>query len=155
MSVAVTLPRRVIAPVSIRRVNIGLPRPPRILSSVSLQLQETNLELDSHADTCCIGSGALVIYDFDQPVQVFGYDPGLGAQNFRTVSAVLGYTRPDTGQIYHLVVHQAIEIPHLDHHLLCPMQCRVNDIVINDVPKFLTRTPTPETHAIEWLNPLL
>ena len=76
---------RMIAPVTIRHVNIGWPRPLRTLNAVSLQLQESNLELDSHADTCCIGSGALVIYDCDQPVQVHGYDPSLGSQTFRTV----------------------------------------------------------------------
>jgi hypothetical protein len=28
-----------------------------------------------------------------------------------------------TGKVYHLVINQAVHIPHLDHHLLCPMQC--------------------------------
>ena len=28
------------------------------------------------------------------------------------------------------------------------MQCRVNDITINDVPKFLIKTPTPNSHSI-------
>ena len=28
------------------------------------------------------------------------------------------------------------------------MQCRVNDITINDVPKFLMKTPTPDSHSI-------
>ena len=39
-------------------------------------------------------------------------------------------------------------IPNLDHHFLCPMQCIVNDITINDVPKFLMKTPTPDSHFI-------
>ena len=34
------------------------------------------------------------------------------------------------------------------HHLLCPMQCRVNDIIINGVPNFLMKTLTPESHSI-------
>ena len=79
---------------------------------------------------------------------VSGYDPQLGSREFKTVSAVLEYTHPLTGQIYHLVIHQAIQIPNLDHHLLSPMQCRVNDITINDVPKFLMKTPTPDSHSI-------
>ena len=28
------------------------------------------------------------------------------------------------------------------------MQCRVNDIIINDVPKLLTKTPTHDSHSI-------
>jgi hypothetical protein len=27
-----------------------------------------------------------------------------------------------TGEVYHIVINQAIHNPHLDHHLLCPMQ---------------------------------
>ena len=79
---------------------------------------------------------------------VSGYDPELVSRDFKTASAVLDYTHPLTGQIYHLVIHQSIQIPNLDHHLLCPMQCRVNDITINDVLKFPTKTPTPDSHSI-------
>ena len=70
------------------------------------------------------------------------------SRDFKTVLAVLEYTHPMTGQIYHIVIHQAIQIPNLDNHLLCPMQCRVNDIITNDVPKFLMKTPTPDSHSI-------
>ena len=28
------------------------------------------------------------------------------------------------------------------------MQCRVNEIIINDVTKFLMKTPTPDIHSI-------
>ena len=76
------------------------------------------------------------------------YEPQLGSRYFNTVSAVLEYTHPLTGHIYHLVIHQDIQIPNFDHHLLCPMQCRVNDITINDVPKLLMKTPTPDSHSI-------
>ena len=79
---------------------------------------------------------------------VSGYDPQLGSREFKTVSEVLEYTHPLTGQIYNLVIHQSIQIPNLDHHLLCPMQCRVNEIIINNVPKFLMKTPTPDSHSI-------
>ena len=35
---------------------------------------EVTLELDSHADTCCVGMNALIIHDYDRPVSVYGYD---------------------------------------------------------------------------------
>ena len=79
---------------------------------------------------------------------VSGYDPQLGSRDFKTVLAVLEYTHLLNGQIYHLVIHQAIQIPNLDHHLLCPMQCRVNEIIINDAPKLLMKNPTPDIHSI-------
>jgi hypothetical protein len=52
-----------------------------------------------------------------------------------------------------LIIHQAIHIPHLDHHLLCPMQCRVNDVIVNDLPKFLASDPTDRTHALTIKDP--
>ena len=83
----------------------------------------TTLELDSHANTCVLGRDCLVILDYDQPVQVMGYDPALGAKTYKTVSRVVPYDDLATGEVFHLVINQAIHIPHFDHHLLCPMQC--------------------------------
>ena len=38
------------------------------------------------------------------------------------------------GEVHILEVHQAIEIPHLHHNLLCPMQLRVNYAEVNERP---------------------
>jgi hypothetical protein len=69
------------------------------------------------------------------------------------VSGVLAYNDPQTGRMLHLIINQAIHIPHLDHHLLCPMQCRVNDVIVNNLPKFLAADPTDQTHAMTLTNP--
>ena len=61
---------------------------------------------------------------------------------------MVAYDHPQTGEVFHLVINQAIHIPHLDHHLLCPMQCRVNDVTVGETPKFLVPNPTDETHAL-------
>jgi hypothetical protein len=114
---------------------------------------ETSLELDSYADMTVLRAGALIIQSYDQPVEVVGYDPQQGLQTFETVSGVFAFDHPQDGQVYHLVFHQAIHMPQLDHHLLCPMQCRVNDMTVNHVPKFLTRFPTDNTHALVVQNP--
>ena len=114
---------------------------------------ETTLELDSHADTCVLDCNALNFLDFDRPVCVQGYDPTLGTKTFVTVSGALAYDDPITGKVFHLVVNQAIHIPHLDHHLLCPMQCRVNDVTVDNTPKFLACNPTDKTHALTLEDP--
>jgi hypothetical protein len=114
---------------------------------------KTTLELDSHADTCVLGCDALILLGFDQHVCVQGYDPTLGTKTFATVSGALAYDDPITGETLHLVINQAIHIPHLDHHLLCPMQCRVNDVTVNDTPKFLARDPTDKLHALTLEDP--
>ncbi len=99
---------------------------------------ETSLKLDSHADTTVLRAGTLIIQSYDRPVEVVGYDPQQSSQTFETVSGVLTFDHPKDGQVYHLVFHQAIHMPQLDHHLLCPMQCCVNDVTVKgSSPKFV------------------
>ncbi len=114
---------------------------------------ETTLELDSHANTCVLGRDALIILDYNRPVSVVGYDESLGSKPYQTVSGLVAYDDPQTGRMLHLIINQAIHIPHLDHHLLCPMQCRVNDMTVNDLPNFLAANPTDQTHALTLTNP--
>ena len=51
-----------------------------------------------------------------------------------------------------LIVHQAILVTTMSNNLLCPMQIRMNDIELNDTPKFLTKNPTSKTHGISGLD---
>ncbi len=114
---------------------------------------ETSLELDSHTDTTVLRAGTLIIQSYDQPVEVVGYDPQQDLQTFEMVSGVLAFDHLWDRQVYHLVFHQAIHMPQLDHHLLCPMQCHVNDVTVNNVPNFLTPFPTDNMHALVVQNP--
>jgi hypothetical protein len=130
--------------------------PERYITDLSTKINsigETTLELDSHADTCVLGRDALILFDIDRPVIVEGYDPSLGTKTYATVSGALPYDDPVTSKVYHLVINQAIHIPHLNHHLLCPMQCRVNDVIIDNTPMFLTSDPTDHTHALTIRDP--
>ncbi len=123
------------------------------LSTKRNSIGETTLELDSHADMCVLGRDALTLLDYDRPVIVEGYDPSLSTKTYATVSGALAYDDPVTGEVYHLVINQAIHIPHLDHHLLCPMQRQVNDEIVNNTPKFLTSDPTDHMHALTIIDP--
>ena len=86
--------------------------------------------------------------DYEQPINVQGYEPVLGFKTFHTISGDLCYDQPYTGRTYHILIYQASEIPTLAHHLLCQIQVRTNGIVVNDCPIFLCDNPTEETHAI-------
>jgi hypothetical protein len=77
---------------------------------------ETTLELDSHANTCVLGRHALITLDHNRSVAVMGYDESLGTTTYTTVSGVVAYTDPKTGRTLHLIINQAIHVPHLDHH---------------------------------------
>ncbi len=70
----------------------------------------------------------------------------------KTVSGVVAYTNPKTGRTIHLIINQAIHVPHLDHHLLCPMQCHVNDVIVDKMPKLLAIKPTDQMHALTVSN---
>ena len=73
---------------------------------------EFRSELDNYAYTCVVGTKtALLIHDYDRPVQVYGYDGGVSEiEACRTVSAVIAYDHPESGDTYMLVLHQAILI---------------------------------------------
>jgi hypothetical protein len=105
------------------RLSIDPKRYITFLNTKIYSIGETTLELDSHADTCVLGCDALILLGYDRPVIVKGYDPSLGTKTFATVSRALAYDDPVTVEVYHLVINQAIHIPHLDNHFLCPMQC--------------------------------
>ncbi len=128
----------------------------RIVNDVRYTLDriyETTLELDSHADTCVLGCGALIILDYNKPVSIVGYDESLGGKTYQTVSGVVAYDDPQTRKMLHLIINQAIHISHHDHHLFCPMQCCVNDVTVNNLPKFLAADPTDQTHALTLTDP--
>ncbi len=140
---------------TLRTIRLNLDQQ-RIVKDVGYKLEsnyETTIELDSHANTCILGHGALIILDYNQSVSVVGYDKSLGSKTYQTVSSVDVYDDPQTERMLHLIVNQAIHIPHLDHHLLCPMQCRVNDMTTNNLPKFLVANHTDQTHTLTITDP--
>lgn len=92
--------------------------------------------------------GPLKILDSNTPVRVQGYDPALGAKGYPTISGGVVYVHPHTKVRHHLIFHQAIHMPHLDHHLLCSMQLRAHGVDVNDCPRIYCKNPTDESHAV-------
>ena len=45
-------------------------------------------------------------------------------------------------------MNQAVYIPDLAHNLLSTMQVRLNDVKVNETPRFLTETPNEHTHSL-------
>ena len=114
-------------------------------------MNECRTELDSHADTCVVGPNtALIVNDFGRPVRVHGYDETVSeVNNCRTVTAVVAYDHPATGETYMLTIHQAIEIPTLKANLLSTVQLRDNDVYVNEEPKHMASNPTDDHHCIK------
>jgi Reverse transcriptase (RNA-dependent DNA polymerase) len=106
-------------------------------------------ELDSHADTCVVGDDtALITFDFNRPVRVHGYDDQVRRTPCRTVTAVVAYDDPATGEVYMLHFHQAILVPLMTTNLLCPNQLRHIGIRVNDEPKHLLNSATDTRYIV-------
>ena len=69
------------------------------VASVVHNNKETTLELDYHADTSVIGGGALIVADFNEPVNVQEYDPSLGTNTYKTITGAVGYCDPVSGSV--------------------------------------------------------
>ena len=90
------------------------------------------VDLDSHADTCCVGNGVLIVNQTEKMVQVTPFLKSLGSvEKVPIVSAAIAYDDAKTGEVIVLVIHQAMHFPEMHYCLLCPMQMRLNDIVVN------------------------
>ena len=106
-----------------------------------------------HADTYVIGNQCLVMYDHNSQVNVYGFNAKAGSKHTCIVNATIAYTKPETGQAIIFLINQAIEMQGLDHHLLYPMQCCMNDVLIDEVPKCLAPVTSETMHAIHTKNP--
>jgi hypothetical protein len=90
---------------------------------------------------------------YGKTVTVTGFDPTITSKRLRIISAAIAYDMPDSGETIILLVNQAIYNPNVQHNLLCPLQLRLNDITVNERPKFLTANPTDQDHVIIVRSP--
>jgi hypothetical protein len=104
-------------------------------------------ELDSHADTCCVGTDVLIVIETRRSVKVASFLKSLGTVKVTIVAAAIAYDDPNSAQVYILLIHQVLHFKEMDHCLLCPMQFRLNDIVLNERQELLTTSPTDTDHA--------
>jgi hypothetical protein len=112
----------------------------------------SSVELDSHADTCVVGRSALIFHEHDRTVMVNGFDPSFPDVRAKIVDAAVLYVDQSEMTSYILEFNQALSVPSIDHCLLCPMQCRINGVEIDEKPRFLTSTPTVSSHSISFPN---
>jgi len=84
---------------------------------------------------------------------VSGFEPSQPPRKAKVVDAAVRYTCRVTGDHLILMINQVIYVPEVEHCLLCPMQCRMNGVEINEVPKFLMTNPTTSSHSIMIADP--
>jgi hypothetical protein len=102
------------------------------VSSASGEKDWVRVDLDSHANTCCVSSGVLIVNQIDHIARVSPFLKSLGSFSKVTiVSAAIAYDRPSTGEVFVLGIHQALQLSEMTNCLLCPMQLRLNDVMVN------------------------
>ena len=122
----------------------------RRVSSISQPSNNSRSDLDLHADACCVGSNACVHHEsLFKTVEVQPFLNSLGtAKQTPIVSASVACDCPFTLKTYIVHTHQAVFFQELEHNLINPNQCCLNDVVIDECPKFLSVHATDETHSI-------
>jgi hypothetical protein len=122
----------------------------QLLTETNTDATEHPMDLDSHANTCLVGKNALFVHVSNKKVNATEFDPTLGkVKDLDLLSAALSYDCPDTGETVILMAHQAVHVPTMTNDLLCPTQMRVNEIGIQECPKFLTQQHLDDiTHTL-------
>ncbi len=78
-----------------------------------------SVELDSHADTCVVGSNVLVVHDHERFVDIYGFDRKSQRSNACTVDAAIACEDTVTHSTVILMINQAIKINSMHNIILC------------------------------------
>ena len=133
----------------IRTIKVG-----RVEASTSSQSNESTTEINNHADMTVLGSNCLPVPYFERLVDVSVWDASAGSVECPTISGAIAYDHPISGKVYMLMYHQVIHCQRLANHLMCLMKIWVEEVNINELPKFLAEDPDYNTHAIIVYDPL-
>jgi hypothetical protein len=125
------------------------------ISNIRSDRQEANphtgaLELDSHADTACIGADCRVISYTEKVCHVTPYHSDYEPiQDVPIVKGATAYTDSETGKTYILIINEALYLGDtMMTSYLNPNQLRHHGLVVNDVPKHLSINPDDDAHSI-------
>lgn len=96
---------------------------------------QARCEMDTHADTCCLGSNFRVLSYTNMVCDVMPFlDTYSPSRNVPIVTGVTAFDDPETGQSYLLEVNQALYFDNLPHSLLNPNQLRAHGLTVQDNP---------------------
>jgi len=125
------------------------------ISSVTCeQIHATNtsgrLELDTHADTACVGSDCRIIAYTEKVCQVTPYHPGYEPiYDVPIVQAAVAYTDAETGKMYILIINETL---YMGDSMRCtylnPNQMQHHGVIVDDIPRHLSPSPSTATHSV-------
>ena len=94
--------------------------------------EDPRTELDSHANMVVLGEHAFIFESTKRTCNIQPFDPSLGiASKIPIVDGDVVYECPYTGEIYVLIVRNALYIPHLQNNLIPPFVMRAAGVTLN------------------------
>ena len=113
--------------------------------------EDPRTELDSHANMVFLGAHAFIFESTNRTCNVQPFDPSLGtASKIPIVDGAVVYECPYTGEIYVLIVRNALHIPHLRNNLIPPFVMRAAGVTLNETTKIHSKDPTIDDHCITF-----
>jgi hypothetical protein len=113
-----------------------------MLETPNEEMEHKNLfrvQLDSHADTCCVGYDVLIVNTMEETARVTPFLKSIGSvSKVPTVTAAIAYNDMKTGEVTVLLIHQGLYFKENNNCLLCSIQARMNDVKLKEQLKFLT-----------------
>ena len=107
-------------------------------------------ELDSHADTCCVGRDTVVLELTGETVNVKPFSDEYDAMEGIPVATIATAYENEWGETIILVLNEALYFGEaLSHSLWCPNQLRANGLIVEDPPKQFDKE---STHSIKILK---
>lgn len=110
---------------------------------------ECRTELDSHANMAVVGRHAYILNRSTKTVDVAPFSSEYDAmKDVPIVDAILAHDDPYSGEMYLLVLFNALYIKSMDHNLVTPFIMREAGVIVNEVAKIHVTEPTVEDHSI-------
>ncbi len=107
-----------------------------------------SVELDSHVDTCVVGSNVLIIHDHECFVDIYGFGEEIWHLNACAMDAAIRFKDLMMQSTVIIIINHAIKIDSMSNILVCSMQCQVHGTIENEYPKFLSAQPAEDNHAL-------
>ena len=97
---------------------------------------DAQIELDTHADTCVLGTNFIILHYTGRVCDVSPYSSEYeSVKNVPIVSGATAWTDRQTGETYILIVHEALWMAdRLSHSLINPNQLRAFGTLVQDNP---------------------
>ena len=93
-------------------------------------------EMDSNADTCCLGTNFIILEVTNRQADVYPYDKSYApAKNIPIVTGATAWTDPDSNETFILVFNESLYYGStLPHSLINPNQLRYSGVTVQDNP---------------------